>query len=61
MLFDVQSYQLRNDGIYRALGYQEEDSFPARMTADSSPKTNTGVLCHHLQQPSAGCGVEGTQ
>lgn len=43
---DVQSYyrdQLRNDGIDRAPGYQE-DSFPARMTVDSSPKEYWSIL-----------------
>lgn len=43
---DVQSYyrdQLRNDGIDRALGYQE-GSFPARTTVDSSPKEYWSIL-----------------
>lgn len=51
MVCDVQSYyrdQLRNDGIDRALGYQEKESFSARMTADSSPKTNTGGVVPSL-------------
>lgn len=54
MVSDVKSAEVLQTSAQERQDHVDirRDSFPTRMTADSSPRTNPAALLHHLKQPA---------